>query len=560
MGEVWLAHDPNLDIPVAIKTLPRALVQLDESFVDRFVQEARTAVLITHKNLVRVFAADCEGDVYYLVMEYVDGQTLNDLLKTGQVSPEELLEILAAVAEALIAAADHKVIHRDIKPDNIMRARDGSIKLCDMGLAKQVEQTGGGGMTATGHVFGTPAYISPEQAEDSRSVDSRSDIYSLGATAYHLLTGVRAFEGDTAMKVMMQHIQAPLPHPTEHVRELPDPVCAMVCKMMAKKPEERYQSAAELLQDIRNIQSGHGDLLCRDFLQEAYRPRKSGDGGHGKQILVAAACLVAVAVGAFVLFGNSNDPVAGTPVARPAPPVEPDFPPPGKDWVIPELGMPLVWVDELNGWVGKYEVTNGEYRQFRPQHNSGEYAGHSLDGDRQPVCQVDFDDAVAFIAWLKLRESKAGRLSGTRTYRLPTAPEWRQYARCGDGRRYPWGNEWPPGFGNFSSDVGEYTAIKGYDDGWPVSCPVEESGANPWGLYGVGGNVWEWTDRAPPADRYTRKPRMTRGGSWIYKQPLGMTCNAEFFFPLTHNDKLTGFRVVLIEETPIEPASPEAPE
>jgi serine/threonine protein kinase len=551
MGEVWLGHDPHLDMPVAIKTLPRSLMEQDRAFVDRFIQEARTAVLITHKNLVRVFAVDCEDDVYYLAMEYVDGVAVSELIETGHLPVEDVLDIVAGVAQALVAAADHKVIHRDIKPDNIMRAADGTVKLCDMGLAKQTEQPDGG-MTATGHVFGTPAYIAPEQAEDSKTADHRSDIYSLGATAYHLLTGVRAFEADTAMRMMLKHMQEPLAHPTEHVQDLPAPVCAMICKMMAKKPDDRYQSAADLLTDIRAIQAGEDTLLCSDFLQEtvgsAERRSANSKVGLAASILVLGLALTAALV--FAKYAgpedrsvspadaDRNEQSAGdqNPTKEAVPP-----PLPRENRVVPDLGMSFVWIESLNLWVGQYEVTNAEFRVFRPSHASGEYGSRSLNGDRQPAVQLRYADVIEFINWLNQRETAAGRLTGKQRYWLPSPRQWRDFAQCGDGRLYPWGNTWPPTMGNYSSDIGQYRAIKGYDDGFLVSCDVEESGRNAWGLFGVGGNVWEWTDNRNPAGT----KQMIHGGSWIYNQQRGMTCNAEFYYPKTHSDKLTGFRLVL---------------
>jgi formylglycine-generating enzyme required for sulfatase activity len=163
--------------------------------------------------------------------------------------------------------------------------------------------------------------------------------------------------------------------------------------------------------------------------------------------------------------------------------------------------MEFVWMPALKMWVGKYEVTNGEYRKNKPLHNSGSFQGLSLNGDRQPVAMVNFDDAKSYAEWLTEKERQAGRLPADYRYRLPSEQEWLTFAQCGDGREYPWGNNWPPQSGQ-AGNYADMTAkqaynssviINGYTDGHAVSCDVEQSWGNPWGLYGVGGNVWEAT-------------------------------------------------------------------
>jgi len=190
--------------------------------------------------------------------------------------------------------------------------------------------------------------------------------------------------------------------------------------------------------------------------------------------------------------------------------------------------MEFVWVAPLKLWVGKYEVTNGEYRVKEPGHDSGDFSGRSLNGDRQPVVFVTFADAQAYAEWLTERERQAGRLPDGLRYRLPTNPEWLTYAQCGDGRTYPWGNEWPPRYGNFTGEemitpqgLG-LGILVGYRDGHPVSCPVEDSGVNEWGLYGVGGNAWEVC-----ASGVDAKPSFAawRGAAWSYSNQGNMRCD-----------------------------------
>jgi formylglycine-generating enzyme required for sulfatase activity len=209
------------------------------------------------------------------------------------------------------------------------------------------------------------------------------------------------------------------------------------------------------------------------------------------------------------------------PVPGPGP-VTPGPPPPsgpltiGRDWTVPDLGMEFVWLRDLKCWVGRYEVTNAEFRRFRSEHSSQDYKGQTLDADRQPAVRVRLDDARAFAQWLTSREQQAGRLLSRYEYRLPVWKEWVEFAVCHSHRLYPWGNEWPPRYGNFGDETAakllSVDGIAGYSDGFAVSCPVDESGRSDWGLYGVAGNAWEWT-----ADGATGSPQ---GGSWRFRLVL----------------------------------------
>lgn len=179
-------------------------------------------------------------------------------------------------------------------------------------------------------------------------------------------------------------------------------------------------------------------------------------------------------------------------------------------------GMEFVWIQVLNCSVGKYEVTNNEYREYKPNHDSGEfrkyYRRYSLNSDRQPAVNVNCWEAQEYAKWLTERERKEGRLPSGYKFRLPTKDEWTTFCQCGDNREYPWGS-WPPhsgNAGNYSGNSSVLSKIRGYNDGYAVSCPVEKSWKNKWGLYGVGGNVWECT-RISATDSYYDA---WRGASW----------------------------------------------
>lgn len=166
----------------------------------------------------------------------------------------------------------------------------------------------------------------------------------------------------------------------------------------------------------------------------------------------------------------------------------------GQNWISPSTGMEFVWIEALDMWVGKYEVTNEEYRKKKPRHDSGEFEGHTLNLDRQPAVRVNFDDGKAYAEWLTRQDS--GALPSGYRYRLPGEYEWMMFAQCGDGRQYPWGSNWPPVSGHAGNyhgqeGAGGWAKLPGYNDGFPVTAPVDELWVNPWGLAGVGGNAGE---------------------------------------------------------------------
>jgi uncharacterized caspase-like protein len=204
--------------------------------------------------------------------------------------------------------------------------------------------------------------------------------------------------------------------------------------------------------------------------------------------------------------------------------------------------MEMVWVEALKGWVGKYEVTNDEYRRFKNDHDSGKYVGRSLNEDRQPVVNVSYDEAVAFAEWVN---GQAKGLPAGYSVRLPDGKEWMTFAQCGDGRTYPWGNDWPPKYGNYAdatakSAFSDWTVIEGYRDGSAVSCAVEQSGKNDWGLYGVGGNVWEWTNEQDGSGR------VLRGASWFNYEQVILRCEYRSRVPPSYRFFSNGFRLVVL--------------
>jgi serine/threonine protein kinase len=247
MGVVWLGHHPDFSIPVAIKTIKDG----EPAFVDRFLQEARSAALINHPRVARIFDAGSDADTHFIVMEYLPGGDIGDLLSDGPLSTERALYIVEAVAQGLAAAAKAGIIHRDIKPDNIMLDAEGEPKLVDLGLAKELNSETS--LTVTGAMMGTPAYIAPEQAQSCKTIDIRADIYSLGATLFHLVTGEIPFKADSAMSMALAHCMQPTPDPSSHDHKLSKPLCSLIMKMMAKDPADRYQTPDELVEAIAQL-------------------------------------------------------------------------------------------------------------------------------------------------------------------------------------------------------------------------------------------------------------------------------------------------------------------
>jgi serine/threonine-protein kinase len=228
----------------------------NEISLERFKREAQHVARATHANIVQVYAIDKWEGLHYMALEYVDGLNLREyLIKKGPLQIPLALSIMRQVAAALTEAAEHSIVHRDIKPENILLTRKGQVKVADFGLARcfaQDQQTLH--LTQSGVTMGTPLYMSPEQVQ-GHPLDARTDIYSFGVTCYHMLTGEPPFRGETPFEVALQHVQSQ-PKQLEEVRpDLPAELNAVVHKMMAKQPADRYQTARELLQDVIRLRS-----------------------------------------------------------------------------------------------------------------------------------------------------------------------------------------------------------------------------------------------------------------------------------------------------------------
>jgi eukaryotic-like serine/threonine-protein kinase len=261
MATVYKARQLSLDRIVAVKILPKKMSENAE-FVDRFYKEGRAAAKLSHNNIVQAIDVGCAPDGYhYFVMEYIEGKTLYDIMQPPPVgegkafSETEALEIGIQMADALAHAHMRGLIHRDVKPKNIILTPENVAKLTDLGLARAVDDTGAAESEA-GKAYGTPYYISPEQIRGDVDIDFRADIYSLGATLYHMVTGRPPFEGDTPTAVMHKHLKQPLV-PVDHINtNLSAGLGEIIDVAMAKKREERYARTEDMLEDLKLVQRG----------------------------------------------------------------------------------------------------------------------------------------------------------------------------------------------------------------------------------------------------------------------------------------------------------------
>jgi eukaryotic-like serine/threonine-protein kinase len=247
MATVFGGSDRVLGRKVAVKVLARQYAR-DRTSVERFRREAQAAAGLNHPNVVSVFDTGSDDGVHYIVMEHVEGRTLADIIREeGALPPARAAEIAVDVCRALSSAHEKGMVHRDVKPGNVLLTPDGGVKVADFGIARVAS---GEPLTATGSVMGTASYLSPEQARGA-SIDARSDIYSLGCVLYEMLTGQTPFAGDTPVSIAYKHVEEQPTAPTLVNPAVPEGLEAVVTKAMAKDPADRFQSATQMARDLR---------------------------------------------------------------------------------------------------------------------------------------------------------------------------------------------------------------------------------------------------------------------------------------------------------------------
>jgi serine/threonine protein kinase len=298
MGIVYKAHHLALDIPVAVKFMRPTPGVPDAQ--ERFLREARIAARLRHPNIVSVLNVGCEEDRHFIIMEYVNGENLQQRLsRKGKLPTEDALQIAVGVLQALNQAFGAKIVHRDIKPENILIEPSGVAKLADLGLARRMEDLN---LTQSSTMLGSPYYVAPEQAQAPSSVDIRADIYSLGCTLFHMLSGTTPFPGTSVVEVITAHLNKPVPLLNAINPEISPQLSGMVARMMEKDPAKRFQTPREALDAVDDCMTE----LEEDLPQRV--PYKAGDGSkNGKSFtLPFAGIAVLVAIMAMVFWKNKN--------------------------------------------------------------------------------------------------------------------------------------------------------------------------------------------------------------------------------------------------------------
>ena len=319
MGAVYKARQASLDRVVALKILPPRLAR-DQDFLARFFREARAAGRLNHPNVVAGIDVGEADGYFYFAMEYVEGETVGDILRRdGGLSETRSIEIVRQVAGGLAHAHKQNLIHRDIKPDNILIDADGAAKLCDLGLARSTVDEDAT-VTQAGTAIGTPFYIAPEQARGERDLDARTDVYGLGATLFHMVAGVPVFEGQTSAVIMAKHLNEPPPELSKVAEGTGAGLSAVVAKCLEKEPGRRYQSMTNLVDDLDRVASGERPAAMAGRVRRASasgeaRGRsaasrgsvvamKPGSGSGPMAIGLTAAVVIGLVL--FVIFGRGG--------------------------------------------------------------------------------------------------------------------------------------------------------------------------------------------------------------------------------------------------------------
>ncbi len=525
---VFLVRDVHLKRKLAVKVLSPDLIA-SHSVLERFRREAETVAQLSHPHIVPLHFIGQKDDLVYLVMEAIDGGSLAERLQREQQLPiEDAARIFGEVASALAHAHKRGVIHRDIKPQNVLLdAESGRALVTDFGIARTAE---GGSLTATGMVVGTPAYLSPEQVTGEAS-DHRADIYALGAMMYEMLAGQPPFTGPTPTAVLMKRLGGP-PEPLRSIRrDVPPALEELVDACLATDPNERIQNAA----DIARALTGHSPVTgghttsTRKQLSKGVKRKKS----HAPTIAVAALVIIGAAVAAYVMATSGAGPSAAAARTR----VDSGMVDiPAANYTIgsntgPASARPAHQVAVAAFGIGAREVTVGEYQRYLDARQlPAPWSVKPLES--LPVTGVQFAEAMNYCAW---RHPNGGR--------LPREEEWEAAARGTAARLYPWGDAWDSTAANTGS------RRRG-----PLSPGSFPRGRSPEGVEDLIGNVWEWTAspfRASYADSSSAAGAtptyVIRGGAYNAYDEVATSTFRGRAPPATARENLlsTGFRCAM---------------
>ncbi len=601
MGSVYLAMDTQLKRRVAIK-VPHVTAFTDRPDVRvRFLREAEAAARFHHPNFCPIFDLGEIDGVPFLTMAYIDGKTLSASIGREQGwPPRRAAAVARQLASALAELHRQGIVHRDLKPANIMVDNRGGLVLMDFGLARWYDDAEGSTFTPAGAILGTPAYMSPEQAEGStKAVGPRSDIYSLGVILYELLTGRRPYEGSLT-KILGMIAFAEAPAPSTHRPDL-DPELESIClKAMAKKPDDRYASMDDFAKALQKwldipgkdvepvVKPAKADVGDLETIRDEEAPgRPDGNDAVRRLVRIMAVVLVVAMAGglaAWLAWTSGTNSISMRFRTIPAG----EFEMGSDDGDMDEKPKHTVRITKPFE-IGTTEVTVGQFSRFVQETHYKTDAERSASGgfgwdeakgaivqdskytawftgfdqtDDHPVVNVSWGDATEFCAWLSRKEGK--------TYRLPTEAEWEYACRAGTTTRYSTGDD-PEDLarvGNVSDATARQKfptseAIKA-SDGYLFTAPVGRFRPNARGLYDMHGNVWEWcadwygstyywkliptvTDpQGPPEGPLTR---VMRGGSWYVKPGNSLSeyrSTFRNFEAYTSPSIRVGFRVVRV--------------
>ena len=557
-GSVYLARDTKLGRQVVLKVLHPHLAA-DQGMVKRFMGEARAMALLDHPNIVTIFSIEDNGEQPYIVMEFVSGTTLGAHLQQKVLSVQEALPILQQIAAALDTAHAQGMVHRDIKPGNVLITHNGMVKLTDFGIVKMLkasEKT----ITPAMATVGTVLYMSPEQADINRQneIGPASDLYALGIITYQTLAGRVPFWSQNTDVILAAHRTAPLPDPKAFGVNIAPPVVAVLQQALAKKPSDRYPTARAFITALKQaayseaptriINTTSSFKISAEELKKhippppppPQEPRRPPFWHKYRPILIGLTLLLIVAfVGRFLYevwphrLGHIASIVGSQPTSVGVDNMVQVYVPAGKFLMgsTPsdsdadhEEPQHTVYLDAF--WIDQTEVSNAMYSQCvsrgrcRPPEVDGLWSQESYYDNQEynnyPVVGVSWEDANAYCTWVDRR--------------LPTEAEWEKAARGTDGRKYPWGNQ---AISNNRANFCDKNCSfdwkeKSVNDQHSYTAPVGSypEGASPYGALDMAGNVAEWVsdwyDRGYYVTGTTRNPtgpnhgsfRLLRGGSW----------------------------------------------